>query len=310
VSGEIVHVEPAFRPGGLVRAGDPLLRLDPADYEQALIMRQSEMGQVKAELEIEQGQQRAAELEFKLLGEDIDPANRALVLREPQVASLRSKLRAAEAAVKQAQLELDRTQIQAPFDAQILERFVELGSQVSARDRLARIVGTDEYWVVATVPLAKVRWIHFPEAKKEGARAVLRHRSVWEPGQKREGIVRRLIGEVDANTRLARIIVSVPKPLGGLVDGELKPALILGTVVQVEIEAAEIADVVRLDREYLRQNHSVWVMDGEELKIRKAEVIFSDGTHAYIRGGLEEGDRVVTTNLATVVDGLPIREAP
>jgi RND family efflux transporter MFP subunit len=305
VSGEILAVEKSFRPGGLIRAGAPLLKIDAADYEQALVMREGEMGQVKAELEIEEGQQRAAELEFKLLGEDIDPANRSLVLREPQIASLRAKLRTAQAAVAQARLELGRTRIVAPFDAQILERFVELGSQVSSGDRLARLVGTDEYWVIATVPLSKVRWIRFAKKGEAGAKARIHHRAVWLDDQHREGVVERLIGEVDASTRLGRVIVSVPRPLGG--DGE--PRMILGTVVQVDIEAAPLVDVVRLPNRYLRQDDTVWVMDSGELRIRKADVLFSDHMHAYIRSGVDAGERVVTTSLATVVDGLPIREA-
>lgn len=351
VSAPIVVVEDAFRPGGLVRAGEPLLRLDPADFEQALKMRKAELGQVKAELAIEEGRQRQAELEFKLLGADIAPANRSLVLREPQIAALRNRLDAANAAVDQAQLALDRTRITAPFDAQILERFVELGSQVAAGAQLARLVGTDEYWVVATVPLSAVRWMQFrgasvganaapkphpephPEASNgahsgagdggsngadaeaggeaeadehapSGARARVRHRTIWERGQYRDGVVERLIGEVDQNTRLARVVVSVRRPLGG----QGKPPLILGTVVQVEIEAMPIENVVRIDRAHVRQGNTVWVMDDGKLRVRQADVVFSDASYSYVRDGVEEGDRIVITNLATIVDGLPIRE--
>lgn len=305
VSGEIIAVDEAFRPGGIVSAGDPLLEIDPADYQQALVLRESELGQVQAELAIEKGQQRVAELEFKLLGDDIDPANRSLVLREPQIASLRSKLRGAKAAIKQAQLQLERTAIKAPFDAQILERFTELGAQVGVGERLARLAGTDEYWVVATVPLGKLRWIAFPRDGTAGARARIRHRSVWAEGQFREGAVQRLIGEVDTNTRLARVIVSVPQPL----KDRAKTPLILGTLVQVEIEITPVEDVVRLERALLRQNDTVWVMQKGELRIRKVEVVFSNDEHAFVRDGLEDGDRIVTTNLATVSEGLPIREA-
>jgi len=304
VGGQVIAVEPSFVPGGLVEAGRPLLRLDPADYEQALIVRESEMHQVQAELTIEQGQQRVARREFSLLGEDIDPANRSLVLREPQIESLRAKLRAAEAALDQARLELERTVIRAPFAAQILDRSVELGSEVSAGDELARLVGTDEYWVFATVPLDTVRWIELPEGNKPGARATIRHRTAWGENEMREGRVERLIGEVDESTRLARVIVAIPHPLG---DG-VQPALVLGSIVQVEIEARPIERVVRLDREYLRQNDTVWVMSDGELHIRPVEVRFSDAEHAYIGDGLQAGDRVVTTSLATVVDGLPIRD--
>lgn len=305
VGGEIIAVEPSFRPGGLVEAGQALLEIDPTDYEQAVVMRESEVGQVEAELAIERGQQRVALREFRLLGEEIDEANRSLVLREPQIASLRSKLRAAEAALEQARLELARTKVAAPFDAQILERYTELGSQVAAGDRLARLVGTSEYWIIASVPLAALRWIQFPEGDTPGARATIHHRAIWQSDQHRTGTVDRLIGEVDQTTRLGRVIVSVPRPMGS----DAEPQLILGTLVQVEIEARPLDDVVRLPRALLRQNDTVWVMDEGKLRIRDVDVAFSDSRHAYIRAGLDDGERIVTTNLATVADGLAIRTA-
>lgn len=305
VAGEIVAVDDSFRPGAVVQAGQQLLEIDPTDYEQAIVMRESEVGQVEAELAIEEGQQRVAEREFRLLGEEIGTANRSLVLREPQIASLRSKLRAAQSELEQARLELTRTKVAAPFDAQILERYTELGAQVSAGDQLARLVGTTEYWVIASVPLTALRWIQFPKDGAPGARATIRHRSVWPGDQHRVGTVQRLIGEVDQSTRLGRVLVSVSNPMGSATE----PQMILGTLVQLEIEARPLEDVVRLPRGLLRQNDTVWVMEEGELKIRHVEVAFSDGKHAYIRGGLAAGEQVVTTNLATVVDGLPIRTA-
>ena len=116
--------------------------------------------------------------------------------------------------------------------------------------------------------------------------------------------MQRLIGEVDESTRLARVIVAVPDPLGD--EGE--QALILGSIVQVEVEAKPILEAVRLDREYLRQSDTVWVMREGKLRIQPVDVRFSDAEHAFIGGGLAAGDRVVTTSLATVVDGLAIRD--
>ena len=305
VSGQIMSVEPAFTLGGRVEQGQSLLRLDASDYQQALVMRESEMLQVKAELAIEEGQQRVARREFELLGTDIDDANRSLVLREPQIESLRAKLMAAEAAVEQARIDLDRTEIRAPFSGQILARSAELGSQVSAGDQLARLVGTERYWVIATVPIAKLKWIEFPHDDQNGAVATISHSSAWHHSETRQGRVKRLIGELDQSTRMARVIVEVPQPLGR----EGQPELILGSIVQVDISAAPLRGVIRLDRAYLRQNDTVWVMDDGKLRIREVEVLFSDAAYAYIGDGLEPGERVVTTSLATVVDDLDIREA-
>lgn len=307
VSGQVIEVENVFTLGGIIEEGELLLRIDPSDYEQALVARESELLQVEAELAIEEGQQRVARREFELLGTEIEDSNRSLVLREPQIESLRAKLKAARAAVDRAKLDLDRTEIRAPFDGQILARSAELGSQVSQGDELARIVGSDVYWIIATVPLSTLQWIEFPDADgRAGASATVRHRTAWPAGKTRQGSVGRLIGEVDESTRMARVIVEVQQPMG---DGTPEtPALILGSIVQVEITARPIDQVVQLERALLRQNDTVWLMDSNQLRIQSVEVLFSDAEYAYISSGLTDGDRVVTTNLATVVDGLEIRE--
>ncbi|MEC9373381.1 MAG: efflux RND transporter periplasmic adaptor subunit [Planctomycetota bacterium] len=306
VSGQIIGLEDAFVPGGLVEEGQKLLEIDPADFKRVLTARMSEMKQVEANLAIEQGRQIVARQEFELLGAEIDPENRALVLREPQIESIRAQLEAAKAAVEQAQLDLDRTEVRAPFDAQILNRMANVGSQVSPGDALGRLVGIDEYWVMASVPLRDLRWLTFPKDGQEGSRVLVRQTTAWAPGVVREASVSRLIGNVDQETRLARVLVTVPDPLARETDA---PPMILGTIVELQIEGRQLEDVIRLDRAYLRQNDTVWVMVDDALQIRSAEVVFRDARFAYIRSGIDEGEQVVTTSLATVTEGLPLRRA-
>ena len=69
------------------------------------------------------------------------------MLREPQRLAAEARVQSARAAVEQARVDLGRTVIRAPFDAQVLSREVEIGSQVSPGDPLARLVGVDRYWV-------------------------------------------------------------------------------------------------------------------------------------------------------------------
>lgn len=304
VSGQILRMEPGFVPGGTVREGDALLQIDPADFESVLIARESALHQMQAELAIEEGRQLVSRQEFELLGDEIDQANRSLVLREPQIAAIRAQVRAAEAAVRQATLDLERTTVRAPFDAQILSRNANLGSQVAPGDELGRLVGVDEYWITASVPLRDLPWLSFAEDGRPGARAMVRHAASWPPGVEREARVSRLIGAVDDQSRLAQVLVTVDDPLARASDA---PPLILGTIVEVGIEGSPIDDVVRLERAYLRQNDTVWVMVDGALEIRPVEVVYRDSEHAYIRGGLADGDHVVTTSLATVTDGLGLR---
>ncbi len=77
--------------------------------------------------------------------------------------------------------------------------------------------------------------------------------------------------------------------------------------MQTDIQAEPIENVFRLNRDYLRKNGTVWVMEEGKLRIRDVDIVFRDAQNAYISGGLEDGDRVVTTNLSTVVDGAALR---
>lgn len=306
VGGQVIELSSRFVPGEIVRKGEVLLRIDPADFENAVSIRRSELEQAQASLQIEQGRQDLARRELALLEGTIDETNRALVLRQPQLASIRAEVSAAEAAVERAKLDLERTTVFAPFDAQILSRSVNVGSQVSPGDELAQLVGIDEYWISAAVPIRNLQWVRFNDSEDdEGSEVTLRNPDSWPPGAVRRGRVARMIGTLDQQTRLARILVTVRDPLGRSTDG---PPLILETLIQTEIEGTPIQDVVRIDRELVRDSDTVWVMKDEKLEIRETEIVFRDAQHAYVREGLEDGDEVVVTTLATVAEGVGLRK--
>ncbi len=308
VGGEVVEVGPSFRPGHHVEKGDLLLRIDPADYEIALLQRRSELRQAKAELSLEKGRQEVARREVDLLREEASGLNRSLALREPQLETANARLDAARAAVRQAELNLERTHVRAPFAGQVLNRETDTGSQVQAGESLGRLIGSGEYWIFTTIPLRYARWIRTSvgEDGDEASRVRVRNRSAWPEGVFREGRVERVIGSVDEETRLVRVLVTVPDPLA-LQSGDGRPRLTLGSIVQCRMEGRKISSAIRLDRAYLRANDTVWVMAGGQLDIREVKVAFTDRRHAYITGGLADGERIVTTDLATVRDGAELR---
>ena len=305
VRGQVISISPDFVPGGMVKEGDLLLQVDPADFVNAVSIRESELEQAEASLEIEEGRQSVAKKELELLGDSIDELNRSLVLRKPQYASIKSEVSAARAAVQRAKLDLERTRLVAPFDAQILRCSVNIGSQVGTGDDLAQLVGIDEYWVMAALPVRSLRWVQFPGGGQEGSKVTLRNTDAWGPEAERPARVTRMIGTLDQQSRLARVLVTVQDPLG---LSSKVPPLILDTLIEVRIEGRPIEDVVRVSRDYLHDRNSVWVMKDGLLEIRQTEIVFQDAEHAYIRTGLESGDEVVTTTLATVAAGIGLRK--
>lgn len=308
VGGEVVELSDSFVPGGFARKGDVLLRIDDADYRNLLLQSESELKQARAELEIEQGRQELAERDYRELQRDVSEDNRALILRQPQLRAAEAAVLSAEAAEAQARLDLERTAVRAPFDAHILSREANIGSSVDAGDPLGRLAGVDVYWVEATIPPEKLRWLSFEDGEAEhGSHVQVRNRTAWEPGQVREGYLYRLIGELEGNTRLARALVAVEDPLARESQSEDRPPLMIGTFVECRIEGREISDAVRLPREHLRTNDTVWLMRDGVLAIQPVDIEFQDAEFAYIRDGLSADDLVVTTSLATVKDGVPLR---
>jgi hypothetical protein len=106
---------------------------------------------------------------------------------------------------------------------------------------------------------------------------------------------------------MARVLISVPDPHARRADAPDRPRLMLGSYVEAQIQGARLPDVVRLNRDYLREDETVWVMEDGALSIRDVNVVLRDAQYAYVDEGLSDGDQVVTTNLATVRDGAPLR---
>ena len=116
-----------------------------------------------------------------------------------------------------------------------------------------------------------------------------------------------LLGALEQQTRMARVLVSVDDPLNYRAHQTDLPPLIIGAFVGVQIQAGELRDVIRLKREYIRKDDTVWVMKADRLDIRPVQIAFRDENHAFVEGGLSEADQVVTTNLSTVVNGAKLR---
>ena len=303
VAGVVREVAPGFLPGGTVAGASTLLRLDPEDFRLAVAARQAELDSAKAAFELELGYQEVAQHEWGLLrktGKGIENAD--LALRKPQLAQAQAKVSQAETALDQAKLDLKRATITAPFTALVLDKDVEIGTRVSITDTLATLVDAREYWVEASIPVDQLAWIALPAKERGGARAKIRSQA---SGAERDGQVLRLRGDLEEQGRLARLIVALPNPL------ETKPApILLGEYVRLEIEGRRLENVIRLPRAALRENDVVWTVHNATLHIRPVTVAWRDSDSVLIDGGLNSGDMVVTSELSTPIQDMPVTTSP
>lgn len=312
VSGEVIRLHAEFAEGGLLRAGDEVMRIDPEDYELAVRQKQSQVTTAVYGMKLEEGYQDVAKREWALLGggKDADPSDVELALRKPHLRKARADLGAAEAELTQARLNLARTRIQAPFNAVVRSRAVAIGSQVATQDTLGQLVGTDAYWIQASVPLDRLSWIEVPRRTGQAGAAV----SIRYGGGQwtREGRVIKLLSDLEPGGRMARILIEVEDPLDLAAEASdarnRRPPLLIGEYVMMDIRGGEMADVFSIPRAALRDDDHVWIaLPGGTLSIRKVSPVWRGSETVFISDGLAEGEKLIVTAVAAPVEGMPVR---
>ena len=315
VGGRILGLCERMVPGGVVSEGETLVRIDPASYAIAVRQAEAHLIQAKADFDIEQGQQVIAKRGWELLKDELGggAANQDLALRKPQLERAEAARAAAQAALEEASLDLQRTTIIAPFDSLVLEESVEIGQLVERQSELARLVGAEEFWVHALVPLDKLDRICFPgpdDSEGSSVRVILSHGSGTTIA--REGEVLRFVGDLDPKGRMARVLISIRDPLETRAAAEKSSSaegkLLLGSYVRLEIEAGRFEGVYSIPRTALRENSRVWVRSSEGvIRIHPVEILWRREEDVLVANSFARGDRLVTSRLSRVMPGMRVR---
>ncbi|MFP4054113.1 MAG: efflux RND transporter periplasmic adaptor subunit [Phycisphaerae bacterium] len=335
VTGRLEWVNPDLEPGAWFEANAPLMRIEDDDYRILVDQRISEAAMARTsiaeanrrleyarrDLKLELGSRAVARKEYEALDLEMDPNQAELVLREPQLAAARAEVTAARAAVESAQashraallrlkdarLDLARTTLSAPFPVVVRQKLADRGDTVSGSTPVLRLIGSREFWVELAVPQSDLKWLRMPGLDAGGSTVKLQMETIWPEGVFRTGrVIRRLPG-VDPQGRMARVLVSVTDPLS-LDDANDSPPLLVGNYVRAEITGRDVESAVVLPRPLLRNGDQVWVMnDADRLEIRTVTMLYRGREDVLVSGGLEPGERVVTTDLGAPVEGMKLR---
>jgi len=300
VMGEIIEVAPEFIDGGSFKQGELMLKIDPIDFELALEQKKAALAESEYWLKLEEGQRDIAAHEWEILedGNDTSEVDRELALRVPHMKYRTAKLEAAKAELKKAKLDLTRTEIRAPFNAVVVERKTDLGTQAMVQDALAVLAGSDVFYVRASIPVDRLQWI---QCDPENGSEVIVTRST---GEDRNGRVIRLESALEEKGRMARVLIAVKNPLEG------GHPLLLNEYVHIEIVGSAIEQAFRIPRSALRDDQFVWLAtEKNTLEIREVEVAWRDATEVFVSGGISDGDRLILTSFSAPIHGMKLRIA-
>ncbi len=307
VGGQIIESAPQFVAGGRFQKGDWLVRLDPRDYKNALAQAEAQLREAERVLAEERGRARQAEREWRDLGNA--DAN-ALFLRQPQVAAVEAAVEAARAARDQAQLDLERTEVRAPFDGRIRRTMADQGQFIGPGTSVADIYEDTLAQVRLPLTDAQAALLKLPfgnELNPEAQPSVtLSGRALGEDHQWSARLVR-TEASLDSQSRMLYAVAELPAPF----DTERHGApLLMGSFVSAAIEGRELTDIVSLPITAVFQRDRLYsVNDLGNVVEKQVRVLTIDGERIWVKGDLHEGEPVIIDRQGYVSPGVAVRIA-
>lgn len=297
---EAVH----FREGSLVKQGDLLVSIDQAPYLAELERAQAQVLAAEArvalaESENERGQQLIASR--NLSQRDLD--TRVNALREAK-----ANLRAAEAARRTAQLNLDYTQIRAPISGRIGRLDVTTGNLIAAGGQvLTTLLSVDPIYAAFNADERSVldALASLPEGSRALEQIPVRLTTATAEHASFGGQLHFVDNGIDGASGTVRVRALLDNP-----DGKLMP----GQFVRVQLGQAKAESQLVINERAVGTDQSkkfVFVI-GDDGKAAWREVSLGaahDGLRV-VTNGLKAGERIVVNGLQRVRPGAVVAAEP
>ena len=315
VGGRVVWVDPGFRSGARVAAGQTLFRIEEADYRTSV--REAEAAVADRKVTLMQAREDAAiaRAEYERYSGRQDAAGQAsaLTLREPQLEAAGAALKREEARLARANLALSRTRIQAPFDGFVREESVALGQLAAPGEPVGRLFAAAAAEVV--VPLsdgdaALIPGLWTTADGEVAARVVADYggvRYAWP------GYVDRAEVSLDEQTRTIDVIVRVPDPFAAgeplAAGGPLgDPPLLVGKFAEVAIEGQAPGEYFQVRRAALQPGNEIWAVGPDaRVQIVPVRVLQRGDDEVFVTGAFSRGQAAIIGGLQFATEGMTVR---
>ncbi len=335
VAGRVAAVGANFVDGGVVRAGELLVAIEPFDYRSDAAEYQARINEARANLaeiaaeltsagallEQDREQVRLSRRDVarreKLRGtpagsgKALDDARLALSQRQQQVIArgetidrVAARAERQEAVIERwtvalgrARRDLERTRLKAPFDGFLVEADAAVGKQLGVGDRVARLIDADR--LEARFHLSDAEFARVLAAGGYQGRPA---RVVWRVAARAftfDAVIDRIESEIDATSGGVDLYARVA---GKGVEGVLRP----GAFVEVRVADQLYTGVVPLPESAVHGGDTVYAVVGEHLAARQVEVVARTGREVLVRGEFAPDDRVVTTRFPEMGPGVRV----
>jgi membrane fusion protein (multidrug efflux system) len=291
-----------FREGQDVKAGDLLYQIEKVQF-------QAQVDQAKANLASAEAETTNAQLQY---GRQLELSQRQWspqsVVDQNKAAqdTSRAKVLQMRAALTQAEVNLDYTDIRSPIDGRIGRTAYTLGNLVNpASGILATIVSQDPIYVLFPVSVRDLEIIREARRKEDGGLAKIEIRVRLSNGREypQRGVWNLTDPQVDQQTDSLMMRATIPNPERQLVDGQFVTAVIRGRQQQPRLVVPQSA--LQIDQ----SGYYVLVVDNQhKVEQRRVQTGANQDTDAVITSGLSEGENVIVDGIQKVRPGQIVQE--
>ena len=297
LNSKVDWISSKMQTGSSFQKNDTLLILDKRDYELALITAKSNVLNAGVNLEREKAESDLASKEWKRVGAG---TGSDLALRKPQLAQANATYAAAQAMLERAQRNLKRTVFIASFDGRVRLRNVDEGATVFPGTVLGNIYASESFEVRLPVADQDVPFTGLEFNGQQIKQSKQLDVQFFVGKSILSGRVIRAEAEVDPITRMLSVVAKIEN------NKENSNTIAVGQFLQATISGIDIENVTVLPRTAVRDG-SVWIVDQElTLYKRSVETLRFENEFALIGEGLEKGDRLLTSRLSSLVNGLKV----
>jgi RND family efflux transporter MFP subunit len=306
VNGRIAWVSPNFNAGGFFKQGEPLVKLESEDYEARVGL--AEAREVRALAEFEHATFELKRMRALVKDQLVSQAMLENAVRQTRLTE--AALKEAQINLDQAERDLDRTELRAPFDAIVRSKAVDLGEFVSMGKPLAQLFAADGFEVRLPVLDTQLAYLNLPSSIEATAPlnstnlpSVRLSAQYAGAAASWDAQLVRSESEIDRRSRMVTLVARVSGTRSALSANPLP----VGAFVNAEIEGITLENAFQLPRSALRQDNQVLVVDEESrLRFREVSIARYEQDRILIQSGLKEGDIVNISPIQAVVDGMEV----
>ena len=301
VAGKVAVINPLFEDGAFFSKNDILIELDDADYKTSVLAAEAQVARASATFAQEQARAKQARLNWDDMGYNEEPND--LVLRLPQLRETEASVKAAMAQLEQAQRDLDRTRVRAPFNGRVRLRTVGIGQSVGNGTSLGTIFATDYAEVRLPISAHELDQLNLPEESTDLPVQVELSNAVDEtsPHTWTAEIVR-TEGTLDEQSLELFAIARITDPFGRESD---KRPLRIGQPVIGAVKGHVLEQVYVIPRRAVRQVDRIYLVMKEEMTLDRQiiEPIWKDLDHFIVHSpGLFENAFLATSSMRYTPD--------